>query len=83
MGISNFFLLGVLVMHRDIERTLNITIFQELPKITKDKKKRKEKKKKKKGSLAFIDRDGCRWIWSGVLMRLILDVFWAVALWIL
>jgi hypothetical protein len=56
-------------MHRDIERTLNITIFQDLI--------------KEKGSLASIDRDGCRWIWSGVLMRLILDVFWAGALWIL
>jgi hypothetical protein len=75
MGISTFFLLGVLVMHRDIERTLNITIFQELLKITKKKKKKEKKNKKKKGSLAFIDRDGYRWIWSGVLMRLILDVF--------
>jgi hypothetical protein len=65
MGISNLFL----VMHRDIERTLNITIFQDLI--------------KEKGSLASIDRDGCRWSWSGVLMRLILDVFWAGALWIL
>jgi hypothetical protein len=44
MGISTFFLLGVLVMHRDIERTLNITIFQELLKITKKKKKKKKKK---------------------------------------
>jgi hypothetical protein len=75
MGISTFFLLGVLVMHRDIERTLNITIFQELLKITKKKKKNEKKKRKRKGSLAFIDRDGYRWIWSGVLMRLILDVF--------
>jgi len=75
MGISTFFLLGVLVMHRDIERTLNITIFQELLKITKKKKKKKKKNRKRKGSLAFIDRDGYRWIWSGVLMRLILDVF--------
>jgi hypothetical protein len=48
MGISTFFLLGVLVMHRDIERTLNITIFQELLKITKKKKKKGKRGKFKK-----------------------------------
>jgi hypothetical protein len=28
MGISSFFLLGAVIMHRDVERTLNIMIFQ-------------------------------------------------------
>jgi hypothetical protein len=59
MGISTFFLLGVLVMHRDIERTLNITIFQELLKITK-KKKKKRKKKYKKKSLSWFHIQ--RWV---------------------